>query len=560
MTHYAHALCLFLACVAALAAHGQDESPLTRLFDTGALSAAPLTEGAVAKRAGWTLVPEDKVDHPFAGDAVMLNDKLAVVLRKQGRGAEVYSKSAGGLKLRANAGHAGTNSAILDATGALKILENSSSAVMVQASAKDKPSAALSFRLTTGEAILELRSSEGAESVSLRSQTRYLVVPDYFGDDLVFETGAAVTRPSEARVETSGKFYLPTENFCLNLLDGGDAMVMTVWAAREQEAWLALGDKDKDQGPCASQIRCLTGKSVWLAFLESPRLWRVSGAAAKADGTPPCPAKWRCSLLRGNGLADSWTTEKPDGARPDRSAGFSPLPLDPATGKRTEAQAPTAPLLVYPIDRSGATPLTVTCPTDVMRNTLGVGPCQYILACEGLSAQGDPTPDSVMKWVEKQFEQKKQKKAADDIKERLGVMVEHVAQAKTRMQRYAEFAGQLQKALAGKPGAELFRPAVDDLARFVAIGLGPTAEPAQAKSLAGEVAALVGKDDSLAKCQQLGERLRSIGAVQDGVLARCRMAVRRLQAQSRTMIASQSLDTGLAQEIQKLTDQMLQNK
>ena len=73
--------------------------------------------------------------------------------------------------------------------------------------------------------------------------------------------------------------------------------------------------------------------------------------------------------------------------------------------------------------------MTTFTPIDILRGTLGVGPCQYILQTEGLASDANPTPDNVMTWVEKQFSRKKEKKAADEIRERLAQMVEHVGQA-----------------------------------------------------------------------------------------------------------------------------------
>jgi len=419
----------------------------------------------------------------------------------------------------------------------------------------------------------------------VQSKTRYVVVPDYFGDDVVIETGAPSPQPSppmgERGAEGRGRrsLYLPAENFCLNLLEGGDAILMSVWQSSEQDVWLGpspalrapsppLVERDgvrgtRPPGPEDStslHVRCLKGKSIWLAFLESPDLWHASGASVRDDRKPPFPAKWRCGFVREDGVADSWTTEKPEAGVAERRADFSPRAPDSPTAKRPEGRAPNASLLVYPIDRSAATPLTVTCPTDVMRNTLGVGPCQYILACEGLAAQGDPTPNSVMNWVEKQFEGKKEKRAADDIQERLQTMTEHVAHARARIERYAEFAGQARRLIANKPSADAFRSIVEDMDRFIATGLGPAASPEHVKQLATEVSALIGKENALPACQRLGEQLRSIGAVQDGTLARCRMAVRRLKQQGRTDVANHAPATGLAQEVQSLAEQMLQKK
>jgi hypothetical protein len=540
-------LTFLVAGLAVLPAFGQqEETPLTRLFDTGVSSAEALANETVAKRAGWQLVSEDNLTHQFTGDAVLLNDKLAVVLRKQGRGAEVYSKAAGGFRLRASIAHVGERPLASEPLDSLKIIENSSGAVMVEAAFTSAPvrlitsavtagPPALRFRLTTGEAILEIRPAERAVSVSVQSKTRYVVVPDFFGDDLVFGTKSFRGRG------------LPAENFCLYLLDGGDAIAMAVWQSSEQDVWLGetasnrpdTASTGKEENLCSSRSGCLKDKSIWLAFLEYPGLWRAGDVSDKSEA--PFPAKWRCSFVRENGVADSW----------DGDGGPSP---EQVAGKHT------GPLIVYPIDRSASTPLTTVCPTDVMRNTLGVGPCQYILAVEGLAAEGDPTPNNVMNWVEKQFEQKKESKAADDIKERLEQMTRHIADARTRIVRYREFAGQTRSLLAGKRGAEPFASIVADLSRFAEAGLAPAATPERARQLAAEVTALIGKENALAACQRLGGQLRTIGAIQDGALARCRMAVRRLKQEGRTIAVNQPQDAGLAQEVQLMAEQMLQKK
>ena len=521
-------LALLIASLVVVPVFAQEEIPFTRLFDTGASSAQPLSDDEVVHRTGWQLVPEDNVDHRFSGDAVLLNDKLEVVLRKQRRGAEVYSKGAKGLMRRLTIGPAGVESAMGEPLDALKIIENNSSAVTVEASFKGAKPAALRFRLTTGESILEIRPGEGAKFVTVESKTCYVIVPDFFGDDLVYGPESFTGRG------------LPAENFWLSLLDGGDAMVMTVCQSSEQRVWLDEAESlepGADKRICSTRIDCIKDKSIWLAFLESPGIWRAGNGLDKTE--LPFPAKWRCSFVRANGVADSWDSER--GPSPEQALGNH-----------------TGPLIAYPIDRVSSTPLTAACPTDVMRNTLGVGPCQYILAVEGLTAEGDPTPNNVMNWVEKQFEQNKETKAADDIKARLDQMSEHVAEACARIERYAEFAGQVRNLLADKPGAEPFVSIVDDIDRFVAAGQAPAASPERGRELAAGVAALMGKENAFLACQRLGEQLRSLGAIQDGALAKCRMAVRRLREEGCAIGANQPRDAGLAQEVRRRAEEMLQ--
>src|SRR5205807_8359179 len=45
------------------------------------------------------------------------------------------------------------------------------------------------------------------------------------------------------------------------------------------------------------------------------------------------------------------------------------------------------PVLIYALNRLAETPVTSYTPVDIVRNTLGVGPCQYILDVEGQKQQ-----------------------------------------------------------------------------------------------------------------------------------------------------------------------------
>ena len=119
-------------------------------------------------------------------------------------------------------------------------------------------------------------------------------------------------------------------------------------------------------------------------------------------------------------------------------------------------------IIVYPIDRTRATPLDVFCPIDILRATLGVGPCQYILQTEGLSSENNPTPDNVMTWVEKQFS-KKQKKEADEVRRQLDAMVGHTRQADARLDQYAGLAHSVKQSAAATSNDFVFQELRDTL-------------------------------------------------------------------------------------------------
>jgi hypothetical protein len=505
-------------------ASAQDESPFTRLFDM----AEPFSR-LLQGEARLQPVPEDEVTHDFSGAALMLNDKLGVVVGRQGEGIQVWSRRRfpEGSRSLAKLGHAATLTEASDRPSTIKIIQNTASSVALEVGFEGGRPAALQLRLTTGEAILGVQSKTGGGFVEVLSPTRYLVVPDYFADDVVYDPAA------------SRGLFLPAENFLLSLLDGGEVIMMTVWQSGEQEAWLSAPVPEAQGQSSALRVRCLPAKNLWLAFMQAPGLWHRRSAPADDGWKPPFLAKWRASCLRQSELADSWDLEQ-----------------GPTAAQRAPAQAGT--LLFYPLDRTTATPLTATCPTDVMRNTLGVGPCQYLLACEGLAAQGDPTPNTVMGWVEKQFEQKRDRKAGDEIKERLEFMAKHVADARARIGRYARFAAQLRRLIAEAPGP--FLAIAEDLERAAAAGESPAASPDRARQLAGEVAALVGQTNALPAVQRAGLELRAIGAAQDRALARCRMDVRRARQQARALALDPSTQAGPVRALQQVAEETLLNK
>lgn len=151
------------------------------------------------------------------------------------------------------------------------------------------------------------------------------------------------------------------------------------------------------------------------------------------------------------------------------------------------------------------TPLTTFCPIDILRNTLGVGPCEYILQTEGLATETNPTPDNVMTWVEKQFVRNRQKKSADEIQELLGQMVAHVEHAQARIERYRSF-GQEVCNLCGQ-GAPALRSIGENIERDAAAFSRKTPPPAElAGQLAEQVVGLIGRENGMSECEKLGAK------------------------------------------------------
>ncbi len=346
----------------AAAADYQPGTPSTYLYDTGASSAGIRSAAKLDPKAGWTLVPEDNLTHKFRGDAVVLNDRLALVLRWAGAGAEVYGQTSAGPKYRVEISPRALSGRKPTALASVRISENGPAAVALTANfaLADGSSCSLKYRITAGQMIVEVRPGRETDRLAVLAETRYVVIPDFFGDDMVFGSQTA-SRP---------RLRLPAENMLLSLLDAGNAQVMCVWSSHRQEA-VAL---QSTAGPAprigGCEIQAAADKPLWVACLEGTGLWHEQAAAlpgktAKAsEWKPPFPAKWRVDFLQGSfeatstWIRDAQILEKLDAAPPSsREAGLRPGSHPGHTADDVHAHrhppqhAGRRPLSVYPSDR-----------------------------------------------------------------------------------------------------------------------------------------------------------------------------------------------------------------
>lgn len=557
---------------------GADDEPASAgvsLFDSGTSSAQPLSTGALHAKAGWLRLPEDETAHTFRGDAVLLNDRLAVVLRSKAAGFDVFSVTPAGCRQRTTLIPLAVGGAAPAALSGVTILENNSAAVRLEAvfAAAAGVPMSLQCQLSVGQSILEIRPIVGVARLRLLHGARYVVIPDFFGDDMVFTPDSLVR----------DRMILPAENFFFTPLDGGAALLMCVSSARMQNAEALIARSSEQRSFAGCEVDCAAGKNIWLASIDGAGLWHDRPlpaadlqAAFVLDWKPPFPAKWRADFLAEAGESRSWYFLGGEGPGdevlvaaaqgcPCRIEGQRAVVDGPLVAAGV-SELPPRPLLVYPMDRSRATPLTAFCPTDVLRNTLGVGPCQYILQTEGLQSDANPTPDNVMTWIEKQIARKRQKKSADEIRDLVQQMVEHVGHVAERIQRYADLGRAVQKLCAEGEASDALRTAAAVL-KPIAVGLqrqataaDVTAVPQRVGQLAVQVAALVDQTNPLVECQRLGAELRSAGAAQDRALANGRMAARWLRARAKMLAADDRSAAEWVRKIQDLVDAALDDK
>jgi len=525
--------------------------PSTYAFGAPAPTQEPLPARMPDEPDGWTLVPEDDLAHAFASRAVLLNQAVRLVLVRGGAGAAVYARTDDGFRRRAVLVPRLSATNDVPACTDLRLRENTRGAVAVAAAFRypDGTMASALFRLTAGARSVEIRAMEGTARVGVRVNASHIIVPDFFAGDILFAAESAGGTPRETPVGT--RLAVPAEN-CL-LVHTREALLMGVWRSGAQHADLVLAPATADDPAIAGfEVEYTADRPVWVASLEAPRICeRLHPAADRtavetvAAWTPLFPAKWRAGRLGPDAAPDTWDL----GAE-----------APPAWATRAGA----GDVLLYPIDRSRDTPLTMLCPVDVLRDVLGVGPCRYILDAEGLGGEGGPTPAEVTEWVERQFNRGRDARGAEQIRGRLGAMRAHLARTAARIRQYARWREQV-RALAPAEGEAVAGPVqevihiLDDLGQNLANGQDALKAPDLAAPMIEQIAALIGRDGTVAEVQRLAVGLRELGASQDRTLARCRMAARRLEAWARMAADTASL-ADLAGAVRSQAEAMLRGR
>ncbi|MCX5674469.1 MAG: hypothetical protein NTX87_05630, partial [Planctomycetota bacterium] len=460
--------------VLALAIHSlafAAQSPVASVdvFDTNTSASAPLSGRAVASKAGWTRLPEDNAPRGFKGDAVLANDRITVVFRQSGPGAELYANGAEEAVLRAVLAPVpdkGTMRPAPVAIAANTAGETAVDAVFKTPGGKD---ALVRFKLQPGQVFISTEALSGVERLRLEAPCRFAVLPDFFADDIAVDA-------TELPVDRT---ELPGENFLMHMVGRGEAIVLAVWNQRQGDIQVDLAGRDKARVVQASEIPYGTKGTVCVALLEGPGIWHAHDVS-KADADriiplqwkAPFAAHWRVDWRQDNGLTDSWDMliQKPDGTyvkpdwfgqsdaygtpdwmKPDRKRWTTvlgtfqyPCWIDKdGQGFLQPLKKPgtfQGPALAYPINRVAATPLETFTFVDIVRATLGVGPCEYILDVEGQGSHyvGRATCSTrdALRPIFAKGEQRARKAEIEKVLDEVMVFVRHI---RGRIETYADF-------------------------------------------------------------------------------------------------------------------------
>ncbi len=479
-TAYGAIPCMLAASLSACA----QEDPQTYVYDTVLPFRFTPAAEAITNRSTWVRLSENERRHAFRGDALLVNNRLAILLRRGASGVDMYSVEPASLR------RLGTLTPAVSAPRIASFAITENTPAGVQGDITFEGSVAFSCRLVPGDAIVELHAIQETQEIRIESDLRYVVIPNYFGNDMVFGPASL----------DEDAFDLAAEQMALGLLDNGAAVLMVTAESASQRFRLLQHRSESSRRLSALGVDVRANGKAWLAFLLGKGIWGVFPSQAGTTAwSPPFPARWRMNALGSRGMArsSSW---------PDRRLESS------ATG------------IVYPLERDAATPLSCLCVRDIMKNTLGVGPCEYLISVEVLN---DATPHAVAGWLRALLEKKKAQHAADQIRERLTHMQDHVAHAQDRIRGYLALSRRLQEMAqtsSDTEGARMLEELAGPFERAAADFHAAGDVVASTRDIAEAYLRHIGKPDARGVLAEQEDNLRRIGHFLDRTLADCRLA------------------------------------
>ena len=593
--------------------------PFTRIYDAPTEAAAALSQKTLAQKSGWVHVEEGDTTHRFKGCAVFLNDKIVAVLHKDTADVDLYSRRTPGLKRCARLQPVGRDGRDLKPTS-LAVTENSTGSVSLEAALQSPGNTPghVTYTLTMGGAFIKTKATAGVARLRVHAPCRFAVMPDFFGDDIVVDAAAI----------PAGRAELPSENFLLHMMHGGEAIVMTVSESRDSDIGMTLSGS----GPRRIESSDITyGKPhVWIALLADKGIWHErtvgstdAGKVLPLDWRMPFAALWRVDWSAADGLTDSWEMllQHPEGkyvmqewfgeeASLGQSFGEEFGPRDwnkpgrkrwnPVLGgfaypcwidtdrrgylqplekrryvERGEVCNFDGPAILYPLDRVKAapfsTPIEKLTVVDLVRMTLGVGPCQYILDLEGQKKQAKGVATCYARDVINAiYKDGTQLENGPVIEEQLSAALAFIRNVRQRIDDYVAFGHETrayleeQRRLHPKHAAFLdelllITRRLDEFFESSKPGIyTPEYAEQAAEEFRKELLTCTG-DDAHAKCCTHMKIFTGIGGKQDGLVASCRMIVKILRQRCGIAMATNPELKEIATEIRTRTHKMLRN-
>jgi hypothetical protein len=548
-------------------------------------------------RTNWKIVPVDlltlELDPPaaisdpayhgreysFQGDAVIENEHLtAVFLSKKGR-VVIYSRADSSqkklelipLQLKGKPASI-TYSRVLQNTGDNAALEVSFSAKETE----DNYSAIFSF---DRKQIVEIKPAGNMNGMSLLSPIEYGVVPSFIGDDLIFN-------PREYPSMTT--LHIPSDNILLGLLKGQNSMLVITWPRGKQLMRLVLENKERKRRLIESVDFDNDGKSIYLTLLDAPGIWHKEELKPSylekdvaVNWKRPFPAKWKTQLLEA-GVKTTYKFRESKDKIWRAITGNYTYPVW-FKGENTfyrlgKKIPPKGESIIYFLERKG-TPVSVSAPVDIMKETLGRQVCDTILDPAGRKLRshhrranlgirraatcGCTAAIEVVFKAGREVEQKEYVAGAVDD------MVYFVTRHVERIGEYRDFAHDMKSFLNLKrksnPDLKSFLNSMETITQQIPREYSRQKENIKTLEYAAELArktkALTQKKNpqNLPTFLGLSEKWRAMGGAQDELIAKFHSITRKLFQEAGYSCVNQPEALEMAREVRRRCRKCLRN-
>ena len=397
---------------------------------------------------------------------------------------------------------------------------------------------------------------------------------------------------------------IPSENFLLHLLPDRQAIVMAVADKRGEDARIGLSGKGRERVICSSRMSYGKGGKIWVAVLQAPGVWHQrdvdkedGGKVRDLDWTAPFSAQWRVDWRFRGHLTASWEMAaqmksgeflkygwfgSPGTLPADRQRWTTvlgsfryPCWLDQA--RRGHIQPLTkpdrfeGPAVIYPIQRVKDTPLREFTVVDIVRATLGVGPCEYILNVEGqgTSMKGRATcaTRDALGAIYSAKQQKRRRAEIERILDNVVIFVKHI---RGRVEQYVDFGHEtlayLQQQEKAHPELSGVLADLESSARAIDEAYAKHKTAIKTPQYVVDLTEKFRKtlldyegDDALKKCQAITFAIVEVGGNQDELVGECRAAVKVLRQRAALALATDPRAADVAREIRDRTQKALRN-
>ena len=584
---------LMIAVLLMSRAYGTENAPQTQVWDT----VSPFGEAVdVQARANWKLVPPDLLtleadppsassdpgyygrEYAFQGDAVVENAYMVAAFWSQKGKVVIYSKTNPQAKklefvpLELKQGPAKiSRCSIVQNTGQAAALD-----VSFSAGSKALPVTAAFDR----SQVVEIKPAQDIKGISLIAAVRYGVVPNFIGDDLIY---------NPRQHPSAGAICVPSENVFLGLLEGESDVLVVTWPEGRQQVKLAPGAGTEDSRLFESVDLQNDGKSIYLALLSAPGIWHKEDLApsylekdVESSWKRPFPAKWITQLDEA-GVRTRFAFRESKLPRIWRGAAGSychPVWFndDHASYHLSKKVLPKGESIVYFLEANN-TPAGVSTPVDMIKATLGRQMSERILDLPGQKlrthhrrgAEGirRACTCGCTEAIEAVFKAGQEIARKEYVTEAVDDMVYFVRRHMERLDEYQAFARNLTEYLnqtrKSSPGLKTYLDGIEAIVQQLPQEYDRQAEHIKTLQYADELAvktkALTRKKDAgnLPACIELGKQWRDMGGSQDSVLGQCHVIARRLFQEAGYGCANQPQAVEAAKEIRRRCVECLRN-